>query len=310
MDNTERKKLILRFSNVFARLQYKINFDINNTSSFLLATDLLRDNSKRRLFKIVAANVENSFLELFDNDILVNSQKSQSLILLLIRKTLQDFLTGYYGYKINVQLNLINESFYTNLILGNGKILLTVPFQLLGNDNSKLFRSIFVPVYSKAYDSFLEALLDNLIVEITNAVMFIVINEFSFIYELRKTFYRSNFLSLRNVERFRNNLSWQSRIKNFIKRPSDIYNSQQGIWIIRTTGIYYRVIYANRSGELSNLKRFSLITLISIETKDFLMSRVDEAIYFFGSTVRYILTSVVGQVIGLIWRGIIEGLKK
>jgi Na+/H+-translocating membrane pyrophosphatase len=37
---------------------------------------------------------------------------------------------------------------------------------------------------------------------------------------------------------------------------------------------------------------------------------VDEVIYFFGSGIRYTLTSVVGQVIGLVWRGIIEGLKK
>ena len=58
MVTLDREKIILRFSNVFARLQYKINFDIKNTSSFLLATDLLRDNSKRRLFKIVTTNIE------------------------------------------------------------------------------------------------------------------------------------------------------------------------------------------------------------------------------------------------------------
>jgi hypothetical protein len=105
-------------------------------------------------------------------------------------------------------------------------------------------------------------------------------------------------------------LGWQSRIKSVVKRPSEIYNSQQGIWIIRTTGIYYRVIYANRSDEIMTLRSFSLVTLVLIETKDFLLSRIDEVIYFFGSGVRYTLTSVVGQVIGLIWRGIIEGLKK
>ena len=117
-------------------------------------------------------------------------------------------------------------------------------------------------------------------------------------------------MSLRNVERFRNNLSWETRIKTFIKRPSDIYNSQQGIWVIRTTGIYYRVIYANRSDELLNLKKVSLLTLVGIETKDFVVSRLDELVYLLGNSIRYTLTSVVGQVIGLVWRGIIEGLKK
>ena len=310
MNALDRKKVILRVGNVFARLQYKINFDISNTSSFLLATDLLRDNSKRRLFKIVATNVENVLLELVKDGSELNPKKSQSIVFSLVKKTTQEFLTECYGYKINIHSSIITNSFYTKLILSDEKILFGVPFQILSTDNSKLFRSIFVPIYSKAYESFVEALLDNLIVELANAVMYIVINEFSFIYEVRKSFYRSNFLSLRNVERFRNNLSWQSRVKSFVRRPSNIYNSQQGIWIIRTTGIYYRVIYANRSNELINLPRLSLFTLITIETRDFLTSRLDEIIYFFGSSVRYTLTSVVGQVIGLVWRGIIEGLKK
>lgn len=310
MDILERKKLILRFSTVFARLQYKINFNINNTSSFLLATDLLRDNSKRRLFKIVALNVESVFSELIKNEVSLTSGRGKAIFFSLIKQTTQEFLTGYYGHTIPIQSRVVKDSFYTKLILSDEKILLNVPLQILTAADSQLFRAIFVPIYNEVYDSFIEALLDNLIVEITNAVMFIVINEFSFIYEVRKHFYRSNFLSLRNVERFRNNLSWQSRIKTFIKRPSDIYNSQQGIWVIRTTGIYYRVIYANRSNELLQLRHFSLITVIGIETKDFIISRIDEVIYFFGNSVRYTLTSVVGQVIGLVWRGIIEGLKK
>ena len=305
-----RKKLVLKFSNVFARLQYKINFNIANTSPFLLATDLLRENSKRRLFKITAANVEKVFLKLLSEDECSSPERIRSIFFSLVKLTTQEFLTGCYGYSSKIHSNVVNDSFYTKFLLDDENILLTVLLQILRDENSKLFRSIFVPVYTKAYDSFLEALLDNLIVEITNAVMFILINEFSFIYEIRKKFYRSNFLSLRNIERFRNNLSWQSRVKCFVKRPSDLYNSQQGIWVIRTTGLYYRIIYANRSPELLTLKRLPLLTLVSIETKDFLVSRLDEVIYLFGSSVRYTLTSVLGQVIGLVWRGIIEGLKK
>lgn len=310
MNSSEKKRLTRRFSNVFARLQYKINFDISNTSSFLLATDLLRDNSKRKLFKIVATNVENVFLQILDESPSLTSIRGQSIFFSLIKRTTQEFLMSCYGFNIPIDAIVIKDSFYTKLLLMDERVFLAVTLQILGSDDTKLFRSIFVPIYTKAYDSFIEALLDNLVVEITNAVMFIVINEFSSIYEVRKTLYRSNFLSLRNVERFRNNLSWQSRTKSFVKRPADLYNSQQGIWIIRTTGIYYRIIYANRAVELLMLKQFALSTIIFIETKDFVLSRIDEVIYFFGSTIRYTLTSVIGQVIGLVWRGIIEGLKK
>ena len=80
MTNSERKKLVLRFNNVFARLQYKINFNINNTSSFLLATDLLRDSSKRRLFKIAATNVEKMFLDLLNEEKQIEHIKGKILL--------------------------------------------------------------------------------------------------------------------------------------------------------------------------------------------------------------------------------------
>lgn len=311
MDLLAKKKAVSRFSNIFGRLHYKINFDLNNTSSFLLPTDLLRDNIRIRLFKIIAVNVENVFCTLVNEKSYVITEKySKAIFFSLVKSIVQDFLMSFYGYKIDIHSSIIKESFYTNYILKDQQILLDIPLQIVATENSKLFRSMFVPVYNKAYANFIEALIDNLVVELANAVMFIILNEFSFIYEIRKHFYRSNFLSLRNVERFRNNINWQVRIKNFIKRPADMYNSQHGIWIIRTTGIYYRVIYANRSNELMELKQLSLFTLFSLETKDFVISRVDEVFYFFGSNIRYILTSIIGQVIGLVWRGIIEGLKK
>ena len=39
------------------------------------------------------------------------------------------------------------------------------------------------------------------------------------------------------------------------------------------------------------------------------MYHFDEVFYTIGNTIRYGLTSIVGQTVGLIWRGIIEGLK-
>jgi hypothetical protein len=50
--------------------------------------------------------------------------------------------------------------------------------------------------------------------------------------------------------------------------------------------------------------------LIFIEGRDFLISRLDEALFIISKGVPFTLTSVIGQFIGLIWRGVIEGLKK
>jgi len=150
----------------------------------------------------------------------------------------------------------------------------------------------------------------NIVLEISNCVAYFSIVKFSSIFAFRQTLYRSNFLSLRNFERFKNNLSWQLITKIYIQRPIDLYNNRYEILILRTNGIYGRTIYANRSKEITSLNNFSLLTLIFIEFRDFLTSRLDEAIYFVSKSVRFTLTSGLGQLIGLVWRGIIEGLKK
>ena len=127
---------------------------------------------------------------------------------------------------------------------------------------------------------------------------------------IRQTLFRSTFLSLRNVERYKNNLIWQLNVKNFLQRPSDLYNNRYRIYILRTSGIYDRIIYANRSNQLKSLQTVPLFTVTIIELRDFLISRVDEIIYRLSNVVRFTLTSLIERVIDLIWRGIIEGLKK
>ena len=133
---------------------------------------------------------------------------------------------------------------------------------------------------------------------------------FSSVYAFRQTLYRSKFLSLRNFERFKNNLNWQLFTKMYIQRPTDLYNNRYEILILRTNGIYCRTIYANRSKQINSLTNLSLLTLIFVEVRDFLTSRLDETIYIISKTLRFTFTSILGQFIGLIWRGIIEGLKK
>jgi hypothetical protein len=134
--------------------------------------------------------------------------------------------------------------------------------------------------------------------------------KFASVYAFRQTLYRSKFLSLRNFERFKNNLSWKLITKFYIQRPVDLYNNRYEIYIMRMNGIFCRAIYANRSKEINYLANFPLLTLTIVEIRDFITNRLDEVIYFLSTGLRFTLTTVFGQVIGLIWRGIIEGLKK
>jgi hypothetical protein len=298
-------------SELFINLYQKISSSLTNNSKFLIGTDLLREEIRRDLLRTVTITVEKKFLKILEGETSsIKNKSSEAILFDIIKSSTETFLTKYYGSRFRIDSEILKNYIYVQTICEDSKILLALPLISLTNNQSSVFKSTFTPIYNLATNQLLEVLLDNLIIEVSNCVMRIIINEFSLVSDIRQRWYRSNFLSIRNIERFKNNLAWQDRIKYYVRRPKNLYNSEYGIWVIRSNGIYYRTIYANRINELLTLNSKALLIVNYIEFQDFLLSRLDEVLFLVSKSSRYFLTSIIGQVIGLIWRGIIEGLKK
>ena len=315
MVNLEKEDINIiktRIVKLFTRVSYKLSFSNKKNNQLLLSLDLMKDRTKIDLLFIVAKNIEKTYLELFQqpNSSLLMKQKGELIFVRLLEETCEEFLMKQYGCKIKVNSKALQASLYTKNVLQDLGILFKLPFYALLNPKSQQFCIIYSPIYTSASESFVEALIDNLVIELGNCITYFNIITFSSLYSFRQTFYRSKFLSLRNFERYKNNLVWQLNIKKNLQRPSDIYNNRYRIYILRTTGIYDRIIYANRSNQLTTLAKLPLLTVTTIELRDFLVSRLDETIFRLSNGLRFTLTSVLGRVIGLVWRGIIEGLKK
>ena len=297
---------------IFAKILYKTNFSNKKENKQLLSIDLLKAEIQKDLLSITLLRVEETYIKLLEkvNPKIFLQKRGRALFLLCIQKSCEDFLTKQYGYKVKINLDILKQLSYTKVLLKEMELIFQVPFYVLLDPKSSVFRLTFSPIYNSASENFIEALLDNLVLEISNCVVYYSIIKFSSVYGFRQTLYRSKFLSIRNFERFKNNLSWQLITKTYILRPLDLYNNRYQIFIMRINGIYYRTIYANRSSEIGDLDNISLLTLTVVEFRDFIISRLDEIVYFLSKVLRFTLTSVFGQVIGLIWRGIIDGLKK
>jgi hypothetical protein len=303
------KKRIIR---IFTRVSYKLTFSNKKNNQLLLCLDLLKDNAKINLLFIINKNIEKTFIDLYQqpNSCILMERKSEEIFFGLLKETCEEFLMQQYGCKIQINSRDLLTSSYTKNLLRDINILFQLPFYIILNNQASQFRAIYSPIYNLASESFIEALIDNLVIELGNCIIYFTITNFSSLYSFRQTLFRSKFLSLRNVERYKNNLIWQLNVKSFLQRPSDLYNNRYRIYILRTSGIYDRIIYANRSNQLKSLQTVPLFTVTIIELRDFLISRVDEIIYRLSNVIRFTLTSLIGRVIGLIWRGIIEGLKK
>lgn len=296
---------------VFTNSYYKLTTTLKNQSNLLLATDLFRDEVKRDLYKIIISVIERKFLKFAKNKKkTLKPNETKKVFLELVTESLESFFNVYYTPFLKSDNNVVQKSLYIKTTSEDFNTLINILFSSFLKKESKVFKLTFVPIYPAPTANLIELLLDNLVVEVSNCVARIIINEFSLVPDIRQNWYKSNFLSIRNIEKFKNNLAWQDRTIVFIRRPRNIYNSEYGVWSIRRNGIYYRVIYANRVNQLLNLNKASLVMVNYLECQDFVLGRLDETIFLASRGTQYFLTSVLGQAFGLIWKGIVEGLKK
>ena len=310
-ENLKKNNVKMLTARIFSKILYKIDSVNREETKKLLSIDLLKTQIQKDLLCMTLIRVEETYTKLLGNrdPKELMQKKGEILFLQCTKKSCEDFLTKYYGSKVKVSLRNLKKLLYTKNLIKDVELLFQVPFYILLDPKAPIFCLIYYPVYNFASEGFIEALIENIILEISNCVIYYSSINFSSIYAFRQIVYRAKFLSLRNFERFKNNLNWKLIAKNYVQRPIDLYNSRYEILILRSNGIHSRIIYANRSKEIVLLNNFSLLPIILVELKDFVVSRIDETIYVFSKIARFTLTKFFGKFIGLIWRGIIDGLK-
>ncbi|PZD71869.1 hypothetical protein C1752_04302 [Acaryochloris thomasi RCC1774] len=153
-----------------------------------------------------------------------------------------------------------------------------------------------------------QALLENLLVQLANAVMQPLLNHFATTEVIKQRFYDRRLLSTRDIERFRNALSWKYRLRRMVYEPKNMFESQFPLIVLGETGLRKAEIYATRDAELQKLSGLPFIVTLALETRDAIAPPLQATFTVVGRGVVYVLTQVVGRGLGLIGRGILQGV--
>ncbi|MBE9047634.1 DUF3685 domain-containing protein [Pleurocapsales cyanobacterium LEGE 10410] len=154
----------------------------------------------------------------------------------------------------------------------------------------------------------IEFLLHNLIIQLANGVMQVILNNFSDLEIFKYKLYQSDYKSDRTLARFRNQLSWKYRQELYFTHPQNIFESRHRLFVLSSGVIRIFYVYAPRKEELEQLVGIPWLTTIGIETRDAIAPLVRKLIAFAGSGVVFVLTQVIGRGLGLIGKGIIQGI--
>jgi hypothetical protein len=153
-----------------------------------------------------------------------------------------------------------------------------------------------------------EYLLQNTIIQLANAVMIFILNNFSEQEEIKDSLYREKLLSSREITKFRNDLSWQYRLDKYWETPKSIFESQYRVYYIGSKGLQSTALYFPRQTELEKLEGFPRFVTLGLEIRDAIAPRLRSVTGWLGEGFVYVLTQVIGRAIGLVGRGIIQGV--
>ena len=320
----------------------KLQFDLVNLTGLPVEIDILRSTKKRELMSSILRKLQDLLEELRFSQVQQTqlSQKMPAILRNLWEATIIDFFGRYYtlqtgetrvfdGSQTSLKLAESQGESAADISAGSG--VEVVPMLLADADvvaaqildkipmTVDLFAHLLfeipltvdniscVPGSPEAMQR-AEALLENLAIQVASGVVQPLLNNLANIEEIKQIFYDGKLISTREIERFRNNLSWRYRWDSYFVEPKAIFESRFWLFVLGDSGIKRISIYAPRNQELAQLTGWQLALTLLLETRDAIAPRVRAVISLLGAGVVYVLTQVIGRGIGLIGRGIIQGI--
>ena len=300
---------------LFDKTLDQLQSGLQNLTGSSLEIDILRYEKKRELLYLILRKLENILDELRYSQVQPNqlAQKLPIVLRDLWQESTTDFFGKYYTLLIGKQqIEVVNILLQDDEIIREAFLdkipLLTDLFAYLLFQTPLVIESIADSFDQVKIIERLELLLQNLIIQVANAVIQPLLNHFADVSEIKQNFYDRRLMSTREITRFRNDLSWKYRFAKYIQEPKAIFESQHELLVLDDGGMKKISIYAPRTQELEELSGVQLVVTLALETRDAIAPRLRSAVTFIGSGVVYILTQVIGRGIGLIGRGIIQGI--
>ncbi|WRH67252.1 MAG: DUF3685 domain-containing protein [Planktothrix sp. GU0601_MAG3] len=208
---------------LFDKTVMKLQSGLINLTGMPLEIDILRLSKKRELLYILLKQLEILLDELILSDIQYEqlAEKIPSLITDFWQSATFDFFGKYYTVTKNNQNIEIVTIILKDADLIQENILNKIPlvkdlFEHLLFCRPLTIDNLSCPAGGLDAMERAEALLQNLLIQVANAIIQPLLNYFSDYEEIKLKFYDRRLLSTREIEKFRNSLSWRYRLEQYV----------------------------------------------------------------------------------------------
>ena len=296
---------------IFERVVTDVQLGLINRTGITLEIDILQPEIQKSLCHLILKRLSETIIRVPVADTL--DQNYTAYLTALWSWSTNYFFTQHYGkltieeeqrlaVLIEQEFAIVNENIF-NYIYGISEL-----FEyLLGMPNLKIDNVVYQSDDPEAIAR-IEFLLHNLVIHLADGVMQIILNYFYDLEVIKYRLFKSEYRSDREIARFRNQLSWRYRQEAYFTNPQNIFESRYRLLVLNYGTIRTMYVYASRRLELESLTGIPWLSTIIIETRDAIAPLVRKFVALAGSGVVFVLTQVIGKGLGLIGKGIIQGI--
>ncbi len=301
------------WNEIYTRIQEAINLGSDNRTGSIIALQTLSQTKQKLLLSIILSQLDDVINRLKkDIDITTGYIETWTLLEKDIRKhsvrqllgnytrlLLDDKNTSISEHLINIiDLNEIDEEMPSPTLMLDSLILdkpILIEGNLLPSDDPRALIKI-------------EILIMNWIIRTGEIICTELISACSDWPELREHLLNPNLISTRELEKLRNQLNSQRRWQYVIQRPIQLYESKRQLLKFANGGIEILLVNEPRDNDLRNLGWWQKQVTLLVEARDAISPQIQYMVKYVGNLMVIILTNVLGRAIGLVGKGIAQGM--
>ncbi|WP_320664408.1 DUF3685 domain-containing protein [Prochlorococcus sp. MIT 1223] len=298
---------------IFARLADTINVDIINSSGCLLAIDAIKPIYQKELFHSLLKQLDRVIIKINDS----KTDESKTLLLwndlqiTLRKESIRSLIGSYLRLQLNGEQVIVEEELINRIDLTELDEELPNPTLFLHpliHSKSLLLEGKLLPIDDPRALIHVEILISNWLIRTAEVLSSELINVCSEWSDLRHFLLNQNLVPTRELDRLRNQLNSQSQIQNLIKRPIRLYESKRQLYKFNKNEIETIFFVEARDDELQSLGWLQQQVALLIEARDAISPQLQSLIKYIGDLMVVLLTKVIGRAIGLVGKGIAQGM--
>ncbi len=308
-----KKDLITVSNELILRLENKVNNENLNASGDIFAFEALKPTILIKLQKALIQQFKVLLLELKNTECQIEQliDKWNSLQVNLRKVSIKKISSGYTQLEYLGKLVTLHDQLDKKILADDIDEEIPSPYEILNtlvlnrpiNVDGQLLPSDHPKSLIK-----LELHLSNWLIRTTEIISSEILNVSSEWSDLRQFILKPNLISTRELERLRNQLNTQNRIESVFKRPIKLYESKRKFYRFNNGSLESVLITEPRDQELKELAWLQRQVTLLVEARDALSPQLQAVIKYIGDLMVVLLTNVLGRAIGLIGKGIAQGM--